>query len=171
VTQQAAAPYILPPAIIGRSDLSRLLRELEELDNDLESQRARAHGGTVSYHMPNMSRGLGDFLEMNKMDIANDHLRMEVRTNLRKLKDHAPVVHMTFATDTDPESLQQVVAWIRKEMHPQALVTVGMQPNLIGGVYVRTPNHVHDFSIKAHMKDSRDIIVQALDALARSPQQ
>jgi F0F1-type ATP synthase delta subunit len=165
-----AATFILPSALVGRADLSRLLRELEALDNDLESQRARSHSKTVAYQLPNMSQTLSEFLETNKIDIANDHDRMDLRTQLRKLKDHAPVVHLTFATDTDPDSLQQVVAWIRSQLHPQALMSIGLQPSLIGGVYIRTPNHVHDFSMRAHMKDSRIIIVQALDALIGVPQ-
>lgn len=163
------APFVLPSALIGRADLARLLRELEDLDNDLESQRARNHGKTEGYHMPNMSRALSDFLETNKIDTANDHVRMALTTQLRKLKDHAPVIHMTFATDADPESLQQLVTWMRSELHPQALLSVGLQPSLVGGVYVRTPNHVHDFSVRAHMKDSRKLIVEALDAVSRSP--
>jgi hypothetical protein len=166
----APAPIQFPSALIGRSELARLLRELETLDNELESQRARSHGEKVGYHMPNMSRALDDFLTVNKIDVANDHARMEIRATLRKLKEHAPVVHMTFATDADPESLQQIVAWIRKELHPQALISVGLQPALIGGVYIRTPNHVHDLSLRSHMKDSRSVIVEALDALARSAQ-
>jgi len=164
------APFVLPSALIGRADLARLLRELETLDNDLESQRARNQGKAEGYHMPNMSRALSDFLETNKIDMANDHTRMQLTTQLRKLKDHAPVVHMTFATDADPESLEQVVTWIRSELHPQALITVGLQPSLIAGVYVRTPNHVHDFSVRAHMQDSRKLIVESLNALGGTPQ-
>jgi F0F1-type ATP synthase delta subunit len=166
----APAPFVFPSALIGRADLARLLRELENLDNDLESQRARNRDKAEGYHMPNMSRALSDFLETNKIDAANDHARMELTKQLRKLKDHAPVIHMTFASDADPESLQQLVGWIRSELHPQALLSVGLQPSLVGGVYIRTPNHVHDFSVRAHMKDSRKLIVEALDALSRSPQ-
>jgi F0F1-type ATP synthase delta subunit len=169
VTQEVK-PLTFPPALVGRSDLSRLLRELEALDNELESQKARSHGKTDGYHIPNMSRALNDFLEINKIDIANDHVRMDIRSQMRKLKDHAPVVHMTFATETDPESMQKIVDWIRKELHPQALISVGLQPSLVGGVYIRTPNHVHDLSIRAHMRDSREVIVKALDALAKGVQ-
>lgn len=167
---QEAKPLTFPPALVGRADLSRLLFELEAMDNDLESQKARSRGKTENYHMPNMSRPLSDFLEINKIDIANDHVRMNLRSQLRKLKDHAPVIHMTFATDADPESMQKIVGWIRTELHPQALISVGLQPALVGGVYVRTPNHVHDLSLRAHMRDSREVIVQALDALAKGAQ-
>lgn len=164
MSQPAQAQLAFPPSLVGHADLSKLLRELEEVDNNLEAQRARS-GKKTGAQLPVLSRVLSDLLASNKIDLANDHVRMELRTNLRKLKDHAPTIHMTFAAEADPESMQQVVAWVRKELHPQALITAGLQPALIGGVYVRTPNHVHDFSLRAHMESSREVIVKSLDSL------
>lgn len=167
---ETAVQYAFPPALTGRADLSRLLRELEVIDNDLESQRARATDKSQGYHLPTMSQAMSDFLELNKVDMANDHARMQLTTNLRKLKDRAPVIHMTFATEADPQSLGQIVAWARKELHPQALISVGLQPSLIGGVYVRTPNHVHDYTIRANMKKSREILTKDIASLVRGVQ-
>jgi len=73
-------------------------------------------------------------------------------------------MHMTFATVADPESLQKLVDWIRQEIHPQALLHVGLQPALVGGVYLRTPNHIHDFSLRQLLADKRSIIVDELNA-------
>ncbi|HSX30529.1 MAG TPA: hypothetical protein VLE99_01295 [Candidatus Saccharimonadales bacterium] len=166
MNEQAAKPveYILPPALITRADLARLVREVETVDNDLEAQKARNHTtGKTGYHLPSTGRALADFLELNKIDLANDQRRMELKEHLRVLKDHAPIVHMTFAVDAQPEFLQRLSAYLRKEIHPQALISVGLQPGLIGGVYVRTPNHVHDFSIKTLLASKRDIIMQELE--------
>jgi F0F1-type ATP synthase delta subunit len=77
---------------------------------------------------------------------------------------------MTFSTEVDPESMQYLTAWVRRELHPQALISIGLQPSLVAGVYVRTPNHVHDLSVRAFMKDSRRIIVEALDQLKETAQ-
>jgi hypothetical protein len=155
----------LPPSVVSRADMTRLARELELVDNELESQKARSRGTPGTYHLPTMSQALSDFLSTNEIDVTDDHVRIDLKARLRKLKDHAPVIHMTFATDTDPESMQRITAWIRQELHPQALVSIGLQPALVAGVYVRTPNHVHDFSLRAHMKDSRKLIIESLDRL------
>lgn len=168
---QALAQFILPQALIGHSDLVRLLRELEQVDNNLESQKAKKTATSGNYRLPPMSQALTDFLELNKIDIKSDHVRMDLKAQLRKVKDHAPVMHMTFATEADRESIEYLTAWIRKELHPQTLISVGLQPSLIAGVYIRTPNHVHDFSVRAHMKDSRSLIVESLEALMKGPQQ
>ena len=161
----ATVQYRLPSAVVSRADMTRLVRELEGVDNELEQQKARHQGESGHYRLPAMSKALSEFLEENKLDVSNDHLRMDIKAQLRKLKDHAPVMHMTFSTEVDPESLQYITKWIRHELHPQALVSVGLQPNLVAGVYVRTPNHVHDLSVRAFMKDSRKLIVEALDQL------
>jgi len=159
--------YILPAALIGRADLARLVREIEAVDNDLESQKVRAQGAQTSYRLPTISRSLSDFLELNKINVADDQARMTVKERLRILKDKAPVVHMTFAVDADPDFLQQLVAYLRANIHPQALISVGLQPSLVGGVYVRTPNHVHDFSIRALLQGKRELIINELEGLAK----
>lgn len=178
MSQSGPAGFTIPPAIATRADFSRVMRELERVDNDLEAQKARAGGGVgsaaghaVQYLLPSMSKGLNDFLEMNKIALGNDKARMELREQMRRLKDHAPVVQMTFAADVDPETLTWLASWTRQNLHPQALLQVGLQPGLVGGVYIRTPNHVYDFSLRGRLREKRGAIREALDAaLARQTQ-
>jgi hypothetical protein len=158
--------FVFPPALVTRADLARLVREIEDIDNDLEAQKARNHAsGQTGYRLPSMSRPLADFMELNKIDATNDQARMHLKEQMRVLKDKAPIMHMTFATEADPKSLQQLMAYLRQEIHPQTLLSVGLQPSLVGGAYVRTPNHVHDFSLRARMAQQRGLIMQELEAL------
>jgi F0F1-type ATP synthase delta subunit len=166
MSETAATEFILPSALIGRADLARLIREVEAIDSVLATQKVKAQG-EVSYHMPTMSQSLSDFLAINKVDLANDRARMVLKEQLEELKDKAPIVHMTFATSADPETLQELVDWVRKQLHPRALISVGLQPALVGGVYMRTPNHVYDFSLRALMSDKRDVISRQLEELVR----
>ena len=57
---------------------------------------------------------------------------------------------------------------MRGSVHPQAVISVGLQPALIGGVYVRTPNHVMDLSLRARLKGNRELITKELEALRGS---
>jgi G3E family GTPase len=149
--------------------LARLVREVEGLDNDFEVQkaRARATGQQVAYRMPSLSRSLADFLELNKINVGDDQGRMLLKEQLRVMKDQAPIIHMTFAVEADPTSLAQLVAYLRKEIHPQTLLSIGLQPSLVGGAYVRTPNHVHDFSLRELLASKRGVIAQELDAMLK----
>lgn len=164
---QEAPSFVLPPALITKADLAHLMREVEAVDSNLEAQKVRASqaGQEIAYHLPPLSQMLSVFLELNKVDLLDDHTRMHFKERLRKLKDKVPVVHMTFANTIDPESLEYLVSWMRQELHPQALISVGLQPSLIGGAYIRTPNHVHDFSMRALFKGKTSVLVQDLEGL------
>ena len=72
---------------------------------------------------------------------------------------------MTFAVPADRESLRYIVQWVRTSVHPQALLQIGLQPALVAGVYLRTPNRVHDFSLRAALNGQHDALVKELGAL------
>jgi hypothetical protein len=163
----AAQPtVVLPGTLIGRSDLARLVREVESVDDDFEGQKVREHK-TTGFSIPTMSRSLSDFLQLNSIDIANTQVRMELKNQLRIMKDKSPIIHMTFAAEPEPEFLQQLVTWIRQEIHPAALLTLGLQPALIGGVKMRTPNHIHDYSVRTMLSTKRVLIHNELEALIK----
>lgn len=167
--QSDVAELVLPPAVVTRADVARLIRELEDVDNELGAQKARAEAegkqGQEAYHMPSVSLALHEFAELNKIDLADDHVRMQLTKQLKRLKDKAPVIHMTFAVEADLASLRQLAEYIRKEFHPQALLQAGLQPSLVGGVYMRTPNRAFDFSIRAKLAESRSVIAEDLNQL------
>lgn len=170
MSHATAHEFKLPPTLISRVDVSRLGREVESVDNELESQKVRSQAKgekKVDYHMPATSQALSDFLELNTVDMTKGQERAKLKHDLAVFKDKAPIIHMTFASQADSESLQKLVAWIRAEIHPQALISVGLQPALVGGVYIRTPNKVFDFSLKQHLHDKRSIIVNQLEGLLR----
>jgi len=169
---EADKSFVLPPALVTHADLARALRELEAIENDLEAQRVRTREKEgAHYRLPSMSRMLSDTLESNNVELGDDQARMGLMTVMRHLKDHAPILHLTFASDADPASLRKLTEWVRGTLHPQALLAIGLQPSLVGGVYVRTPNHVHDFSLRAHLQEKEGIMVRELEkALKGAPQ-
>jgi len=167
---EAAVPVVtLPATLIGRVDLSRLVREVESVDNDFEVQKVRDHKAADGLSIPMMSRSLSDFLELNKIDITDPQARMTLKHQLGVMKDKSPTIRMVFASEPEPQSVQQLVAWIRQEIHPGALLTIGLQPGIIGGVYMRTPNHVHDFTVRTLLAGKRDLIRSELEAVLKQP--
>lgn len=163
----ATAQLIFPSVVITRTDLARLVREIEDLDNEFEAQKARNQtaGKQDGYRMPPITQGLNDFAELNKIDLKDDQARAELRKELKRLKEKAPVIHLTFAVEADLPALRQLAEYIRKEFHPQALLQTGLQPSLVGGVYMRTPNRAYDFSIRAKLAENRNVIQQDIDQM------
>lgn len=160
VKLDADKQFTLPAGVIGRSDISRLLREIEKVDYDLEAQTIRAPGQPVT--IPAMSRGLAETMQVNNIAVEQLEQRQQMLAELRRIKEHAPMVQITFASDPAPEITIQLVSWIRQNLHPTALVTIGLQPSIVGGCVVRTPDHIYDFSLRNHFKKQLPELVKYL---------
>lgn len=160
--------FALPPNVLTKNDISRLIIDLERVDNDFTAAAAREKAGVESAGEPALSEQLADFLSANQLEITSSLQRSQILDRLRQLKNTVPTIHMTFASAIDQESLQELVVWLRQSVHAQSVVSVGLQPSLIGGVYLRTSNHVLDLSMRAQLAGHRDLIVKEVEALSGS---
>jgi hypothetical protein len=159
------ADFALPPTVVSKGDVARLMNELERVDNELTADSVRDKVGVSDHAEPVVSEQLRAFLNQNNLTLDNGHDRAEFIKEMRLLKEHAPVIHMTFAVPADGDSLQQIAKWLRDEVHPQTVIDVGLQPALIAGAYVRTQNHVHDMSLRAALSGGHDLLVKELETL------
>ena len=157
--------FLLPANVVSKIDVSRLASEAERVDNELTAAAIRNDGNNDK---PALSPQFGDFLTKNEISLDDGGVRTELIKQLRLLKDKVPVVHMTFAVTADGESLRQIIDWLRASAHPQTVIAVGLQPGLVAGAYIRTPNHVHDFSMRHAMDGQRDVLIKELEALRGS---
>ena len=165
-TIKTYSQFVLPPTVVSKLDLARLVHEVETIDNDLTSLSVRAKTGVSEQYAPTVSEQLNDFLRLNNVKIElNSQSRMQFIGQLRLLKDKAPVIHMTFAVEADRDSLRQLAAWMRESLHPQVIISVGLQPGLVAGVYLRTPNRIHDLSLRSALTNGRSVLVKELGAL------
>lgn len=165
IAEMKVTDFAIPPSVVSKVDVSHLTSELERVDADITSAEVRARHSDVAQDAPLLSEQLIDFLAQNDLSIDDSRARTELINQLRRLKDSAPVIHLTFAVPADRESLSELAQWARKSIHPQAVLAVGLQPALIAGVYVRTSNQVHDLSLRNMLKDGRSILVKELEAL------
>jgi hypothetical protein len=158
--------FALPMSVVSKLDVAHLVSEAERVDNELTTIAVRTKSGSsLETGAPVMSEQLATFLEQNGITLGDTRERTQLIKELRLLKDTIPTIHMTFATEADRESLQQLAKWLRESIHPQVVIAVGLQPALVAGVYLRTPNHVHDLSLRAALKGSRGVLTKELEAL------
>jgi len=156
--------FVLPPSVVTKLDLSHLVTEIERVDNELTTKEVRQKTGSDDQSSPVFSDQLTGFIQINSLDLNNSNARSEIIKQARLLKDAASVVHMTFATTADRESLQTLAQWYREAVNPHVVISVGMQPGLVAGVYMRTPNHVHDFSLRARLESQRGELRKELES-------
>ncbi len=159
------ADFILPASLVTKIDISRLLTEVEWADNELTTVKVRKKAGVKQHEIPALTSQLTSFLDANDIKFDDAKIRTNLIKQLHLLKDKVPTVHLTFAVPADGKSLEKLADWVRTSLHPQAVIEVGLQPALVGGVYVRTPNHVHDLSMRAKLAANRGLIGQELEAL------
>ncbi len=156
---------LLPDSVATKRDVLALIHELEQADSTITSVEVKTKVGAAPKVDVVLSDLLMDFLHANRMQLGDGRVRSQLIAQLHHLTNVMPIVNVTFATEADADSLQKLVAWVRESVHPQAVIAVGLQPDLIGGVYVRTLNQVYDLSLRAQLKDARHLISEELEVI------
>ncbi len=164
-SRSKAGAFVLPDSIVTRSDVARLVMEIERVDNEMIAKTARARVKVKDKSEILLGDQLQAFLAANELSLEKSRERTRIIKELRQLKQDAPGVHMTFAVMADPYSLSEIVTWLRTHAHPQTLLTVGLQPGLVAGAHMRTPNKALDFSLRGALDEHRGDLVKRLEAL------
>lgn len=152
----------LPLAVIGPVDVGRLQRELSALDEYLRQAAIRAPGESAS--LPRTSKLLEETATQNQCNLLVSAERGQLIRFLTELKQAAPVLHVSFAVDPSPTFLRKLVEYLRREIPPRMLIQLGLQPSIAAGCVVRTPDKYFDFSLRRHLADKRQLLIDAIGA-------
>lgn len=154
----------LPFSAVTRADIGRLLRETESVDNFLRQAAIRQPGTTVK--LPRTSRLYDEIIAANKLNMLQESDRQNLYTSLQQIYKESPVLHMSFGTDPSPIFLQKLIRWIRQNIHPQALLQIGLVPNIGAGCVVRTNNKFYNFSLRERFTEARPMLISKLQGAA-----
>ena len=154
----------LPVSVVGPVDLGRVIRELETIDTDLKQQAIR---GDSDIKAPKTTKLLDQTLEVQKLELLSESDRATLLNFVKDLKQNAPVLHISFSADPSPLFTEKIVAWLRTNIDPLLLLTVGMQPNIGAGCVVRTTNKYFDFSLRDHFMQQRDLLMEGLRGVTK----
>ncbi len=161
----AGLAYALPLLIVTVADARRVRRELDALDSYLESQKLR-EPGLPTQRLPKTSRMLDDLAASNKLNLLHPTVRRDLKQYLRSIVDHAPVVHISFASEPSSAALQKVLQWLRRNINDAVLIQVGLEPSIVAGCVLRTTNRSFDLSLGHYLDEQRHILLEALAAPA-----
>ena len=150
----------LPVLVTSPLDVARLVRELEAIDEALLQLDLRQPGAEVK--MPKTSRLMDQVILLNELNLLHPEDRLLLQQFLRAVKERAPVVHMSFNADPPVAFMEKLVAWLRREINPLVLVTVGLQPNMGAGCMLRTTNRQFDFSLRQTFLKNRELLISKL---------
>lgn len=150
----------LPVGIVSPTDIARLSREIESIDEFFREQAIRS-GGTTNA-MPRLSKLMDQLAADNQINLLDELDRSKILDLLQKLHASAPVMHISFSVDPPGAYVQKIVAWLRANIHQHILVTVGLQPNIGAGCVVRTTNKLFDFSLREFFSEKRQSFIDRL---------
>jgi hypothetical protein len=152
----------LPMLVASPVDVGRLIRELEQIDNTLLQLGLRAGGAEVK--MPKTSHLMDQTVQLNKLNLLQADDRGRLQQFLAAVKKQSPVLHMSFSADPSPAFIEKLMVWLRREIHPAVLLTIGLQPTIGAGCILRTTNKYFDFSLRQDFLKKRDLLLAKLSA-------
>jgi F0F1-type ATP synthase delta subunit len=156
------ASAMLSPYIATLSDLKHIRRELEAVDEFLHQAGLRQGGKAVK--MPTTSRMLDSLVADSKLNLLKKADREQLTKYVTLLIQKAPVVHITFASEPSASFLNKLVLWLRDNIHPQTVISVGLQPAITAGCVVRTANKQFDFSLRESFEKQGGKLMEVLKA-------
>ncbi len=151
--------------VIGPSDVNRLRRELSGLDNFFIQAAARRAGTTIT--PPATTQQLDELAKVNKLNLLQKTDRQKLAKQLDEILTKAPKLKISFAVDPPPKVVETILNWLRANLDPRILLSVGLQPNIGAGCVLRTPNREFDMSMRQHMVESRPYLAQLIEDAAR----
>lgn len=158
--QVSGTPFVLPAQLSGKTDINRLLRELETLEETLI--------GTESKKIPppKVTSLLNQTALLNGYKLLEQTHRQHITDQLMKIRDHAPTVHISFATEPSPKVTETLLTWLRVNVHRYTLLQVGLQPTIAAGCVLRTPNKIFDMSLGASLRKQTPYLLELLKGAA-----
>ncbi len=150
----------IPVSLVSQVDAGRLFREVEALDDNF---RQREHHSHTSPHQP--SAILAQLLTDNQLTLDDVQERERLKQFLTELRRDAPVVHMSFAAEPGADFVSKIITWLRAEIHPLALLDIGLQPSIAAGCIIRTNSKYFDCSMRQHLVNNRPKLVNLIQGV------
>lgn len=159
---------MLPVTVAGPTDVGRLMRELEAIDNTMLQLGLRQ--GNTETKLPKTSKLMDQIIHLNKLNLLKQSDRADLQRFLDDVRKRSPVMHISFSADPSPGFLEKLMIWLRREIHPSVLLTIGLQPNIGAGCIVRTTNKQFDFSLRQDFAGKRGLLLRHIAGTAAGSQ-
>ncbi|HZP55818.1 MAG TPA: hypothetical protein VFB03_03560 [Candidatus Saccharimonadales bacterium] len=152
--------FKLPTSIVGKSDINRILRELDGLDDFFMSAAARKSGESIK--APRTTYMLDQLARDNGYNLMQTDQRTAIKTKLIEISRTAPSLHISFAVEPTPRIIDVILSWMRGNIHPQLMLQIGLQPTIAAGCVLRSPNKIFDLSLRTYLENQENYMVELI---------
>lgn len=154
----------LPASIQTPDNLQYCCDEMFNFVKSLTQAGRRKAAGGKPDAIPTLSQAS---LEILKILPENQHADIKaiegIAAELTAILEHSPVVHVTLAAPPPPTLKVSLTEWFRSNSHANTLVAFHVNPDIAGGMTVRTVNEVHDFSFRTALLAHPEKFLEVLD--------
>lgn len=158
-----AKKLALPVSVIGKVDVGRIEREVASVNEFLEQAAIRQPGSKLA--LPKTTRLMDEVVTANGLNLLVAADRKALLDFLADVRDNAPQLHMSFSAEPTGAFLQKLTTYIRQNIHPAALLQVGLQPTIGAGFMLRTTNKYYDFSLRTALKAKHDVLLDNIRSI------
>jgi hypothetical protein len=151
-----APAFFLGQHIMTVVDLDRAIRDLRDLDDSFRQHELRSPGEPTI--ISKINRTLEDLARDNNLTLLDPTHRDVLIKQLQIIREHAPVVHMSFPSEPSRKALDTITTWFRVNVDPYMLLQVGLEPVIGIGCIVRTTNKIIDCSLKHTFKEKKHLL-------------
>lgn len=163
---EQTATLRLPSSMMGINEVNQALREMDLVEDQAMQRRIyQAEINNSTAGVLSVSNSLSELAAINGLDLDDGAVRSRLKGVLGDIKKHAPVIHLGLASESTNAELKPIIDWMRSNLHPNTLLHVGLQPDIIGGCTIRTPNRYYDFSLKRHFETARVALLTKIKVL------
>jgi F0F1-type ATP synthase delta subunit len=149
----------IPAGLITPTDVAVCLEELRKFQMTVQKGRLSQRVG-VADKLEQVT--LSDTVLELLGEKPTDKALIDAVAYLELLQLEAPVLHVTVVAELPTSSQAQISQWLRANCTPQALVAFNVNSRIAGGVIVRTPFHLHDYSFATKLEASRPSLLKEL---------
>ena len=145
--------YKLSSAIYRKSQIGELLREINEVKLNFEQSLIRDSQVRFDDHL--LSSELKSIFEKNNIKITNLAELKIVEANLSLTFKNLKSVHFSFSQPASNDFLMKLIRYLRKEINPLIVLSVGLDPSIGIGTRLRTTNKYFDLSLATRLQSKR----------------
>ncbi|MEO6761515.1 MAG: hypothetical protein ABI220_04035 [Candidatus Saccharimonadales bacterium] len=137
----------LSTSVVSSGDVRRMRRELQSLEDTLQQIRLRTRAPIAK--LPRLGRQLEEFASTNRLNMLLPDDRKQAMEFLNETLKHAPILHISFASEASRTFTTQIVQWFRLNIRQDVLLNIGLEPIIAAGCILWTVNKRFDFSLRS----------------------
>ncbi len=147
---------VMPDSVASSQDLAIILRDVQSYSNwaSRELIKQKVAGKSTSAQ-PILSEDATQIIRAwsagKPMTQASIDELLEALEAYRK---SAPTITITLAAIPSGDVKKKLVAWCRKELNQNILVSFRLNRNILGGLVVAYGSHIHDWSFRRKLLES-----------------